>query len=135
MKFTLLALLLLVCACTKSGKKADTISISLPGDISSIDPAICYDTVCYVPVAQVYESLFELDYLKRPYVVKPLLAQALPIVSNDRLKYTFKIKKGVKYHKSDLVPAGREVKAQDFVNGIKRLTFLGTQSKGWWLFD
>jgi len=131
----LILLLILVGGCTNKEKKTDTIEISLTGEISTIDPAACYDTVCYVPVAQVYESLYEFDYLKRPYSLRPLLAEGLPVISQDRLTYTFKIKKGIPYHDSNLVPKGREVKAQDFVNQIKRLAFLGTNSRGFWLFD
>jgi oligopeptide transport system substrate-binding protein len=128
-------LLTLTIGCTKSGNKGDTLEQSLPGEISSIDPANCYDTVCYVPVAQVYESLYEMEYLKRPYTLRPLLAEAMPIVSKDRLKYTFKLKPGIKYHPSAMISAGREVKAQDFINQIKRLAFHSTRSPGWWLFD
>ncbi len=134
MKFVFLALLILV-GCTNKNKKTDTIEISLAGEISTIDPAACYDTICNVPVAQVYESLYEFEYLKRPYSLRPLLAEGEPQISKDRLTYTFKIKKGIKYHESDLVPKGREVKAQDFVNQIKRLAFMGTNSRGLWLFD
>ncbi len=134
MKFVFLALLILV-GCTNKNKKTDTIEISLAGEISTIDPAACYDTICNVPVAQVYESLYEFEYLKRPYSLRPLLADGQPQISKDRLTYTFKIKKGIKYHDSDLVTKGREVKAQDFVNQIKRLAFMGTNSRGLWLFD
>jgi ABC-type transport system substrate-binding protein len=133
-KLVLLSLLLLI-GCNSKSNKPDTIEISLPGEISTIDPAACYDTICYIPVAQVYESLYEFEYLKRPYSLRPLLAEGQPQVSNDRLTYTFKIKKGIKYHDSNLVPKGREVKAQDFANQIKRLAFLGTNSRGFWLFD
>lgn len=115
--------------------KANTVAISLTGEISTLDPANCYDTVCYIPVAQVYETLFELEYLKRPYALRPLLAQDFPEISKDRLKYTFKLKKNIKYHASNLLPEGRTVKAQDFVNALKRIAFINTKSQGWWLFD
>ena len=74
-------------SCTKKSNRGDQIDIAIPGDISTLDPANCYDTVCYVPLAQVYESLYEIDYLKRPYVLRPLLAEGFPAVSNNRLKY------------------------------------------------
>ena len=134
MKFLIL-LLVLVVSCTNKNKKKDTIEISLPGEISTIDPAACYDQTCYVPVAQVYETLYEFDYLKRPYSLRPLLAEGLPVVSKDGLTYTFKIKKDIPYHDSEFVKKGRTVKAQDFANQIKRLAFLGTNSRGFWLFD
>jgi oligopeptide transport system substrate-binding protein len=122
-------------SCTKQGKKPDTLSLSLSSEISTMDPANCYDQICYMPVTQVYESLFEMEYLKRPYTLKPLLAENFPIVSKDRLTYTFKIKTGIKYHDSEIVPKGRTVQAQDFINQIKRLAYQGTTSQGWWLFD
>lgn len=136
MKFFFLCLsLVIISSCTKGAKKTDTLAISIPQEIATLDPANCYDTVCYVPATQIYESLYELDYLKRPYSLRPLLAESFPAISKDRLKYTFKIKKGIKYHPSEFIEGAREVKAQDFVNQIKRLAFQGTRSQGWWLFD
>jgi oligopeptide transport system substrate-binding protein len=133
-KFAFL-ILFIITGCTNKGNKSDTIEISLAGEISTLDPAACYDTICNVPVSQVYETLYEFEYLKRPYSLRPLLADGHPRISNERLTYTFKIKKGIKYHDSSLIPKGREVKAQDFVNQIKRLAFMGTNSRGLWLFD
>lgn len=130
-----LILLVAVFSCTKSKKKENQLVLSIPQEVATLDSSNCFDLVCYVPVAQVYESLFELEYLKRPYSLRPLIAESMPAVSRDRLTYTFKIKKGIKYHPSDLIPEGREVKAQDFVNQIKRLAFKGSKSQGWWLFD
>lgn len=135
MKFVILSLLILLAGCTKNAKNTDQINISIPGDISTLDPANCFDTVCYVPLFQIYETLYEIEYLKRPYNLRPLLAEGFPSISRDRLKYTFKIKKGIKYHDSEVLPKGREVKAQDFVNQIKRLAFQGTRSQGFWLVD
>lgn len=135
MKFLLIAILVVFGACSKNKQRTDTISISLQQEIATLDPANCYDTVCWVPVSHVYETLYEFEYLKRPYSLRPLIAESMPSVSRDRLTYTFKIKKGIKYHDSEFVPKGREVKAQDFVNQIKRLAFQGNRSQGWFLFD
>jgi oligopeptide transport system substrate-binding protein len=127
--------LIILLSCTKAKRAADTLSLSLPNEISTLDPVNCYDTVCYIPVTQVYEALFEMEYLKRPYTLRPLLAESFPVISRDRLTYTFKIKKNVKYHPSDVLPEGRTVKAQDFIDEIKRMAFIPTRSNGWWLFD
>ena len=67
MKVLLLLLPLLLLSCTKEKASQDTLSIGLTGEVSSLDPAICYDGVCYVPVTQIYEPLFELEYLKSWY--------------------------------------------------------------------
>lgn len=135
MKYLLILSLVVFASCTKNKDRTDTISISLQQEIATLDPSNCYDTVCWVPVSHVYETLYEFEYLKRPYSIRPLLAESMPSVSRDRLTYTFKIKKGIKYHDTDLLPKGREVKAQDFVNQIKRLAFQGSSSQGWFLFD
>ena len=135
MKYLSLLIILLIISCTKENNRSDTIEFSVPGEISNIDPASCFDAICFYPVGQMYESLYEFEYFKRPYQIRPLLAESLPQISTDRLTYVFKIKKGIKYHKSPLIPEGRELKAQDFINQIKRLAFLGTNSRGWWLFD
>ncbi len=135
MKFLIFTLLLLTIACTKKDHTTDTISVALEQEIATLDPANCFDTVCYVPVFQIYESLYEMDYLKRPYSLRPLLAEGLPDISRDHLKYTFRIKKNIKYHSNPFTPKDRTVKAQDIVDQIKRLAFLGTKSQGFWLFD
>lgn len=122
-------------SCAKNVNRSDLLNIPISADVSSLDPAICYDTVCYPPLMQVYEPLYEIEYLKRPYQLRPLLAEALPTISGDKKKYTFKIKKGIKYHPSNFLPSDREVKAQDFINQIKRLAFQGTRSPGFFLFD
>ncbi len=135
MKFLVLTLIFIL-GCAKEGKKRDTIDVSIPGEISSIDPSICYDGLCAVAVTQMYESLYEFEYLKRPYELRPLLAQAMPEVSQDGLKYTIKIKPGILYHSSDVLAPGRTVKAQDFINQIKRLAFKGTLgTRGFWVVD
>lgn len=134
MKALILCFLVLL-GCTRNSKKDDRIEMSLPGEVSTMDPANCYDTICYMPLTQVYESLYEIEYLKRPYTLRPLLADGFPAVSSNRLKYTFKIKKGIRYHSSPYVANGREVKAQDFLNQLKRLAFQGTRSQGFWLMD
>jgi ABC-type transport system substrate-binding protein len=134
-KYLVIVSLLVFAGCTKHKSKSNTISISLEQEIATLDPASCYDTVCWIPVAQVYESLYEFEYLKRPYSLRPLLAESMPTVSRDRLTYTFRLKKGIKYHVSEFLPKGREVKAIDIVNQIKRLGFKGSRSQGWFLFD
>lgn len=135
MNFLLVVVLVWFSSCAKNAHRTDLLNLPLSGDISTLDPANCYDTICYPPLLQVYETLYEIEYLKRPYTLRPLLAESMPTISSNRLKYTFKIKKGIKYHPSNFLPQEREVKAQDFVNQIKRIAFQGTRSQGFWLLD
>lgn len=121
--------------CTNNQRKDNSLNISLTSEISSLDPAVCYDATCLVAVSQVYEPLFEMEYLKRPYTLRPLLAKSFPVISKNKLTYTIKIKDNIFYHSSKLFPNGRKVVASDFINSIKRVAFKPTRSNGWWLFD
>ncbi|PIK14502.1 ABC transporter substrate-binding protein [Halobacteriovorax sp. JY17] len=134
-KLLILISALLIFSCKKKDD-SNTLNVSISGEISTLDPANSYDTISASIVYQGYEQLFEYHYLKRPYTLQPLLAESLPLVENNGKKYTIKIKKGIKYHDDPAFKGNpRFVKAEDFINQIKRLAFLPTNSNGWWLFD
>jgi ABC-type transport system substrate-binding protein len=138
MKGICLALLVFtLSSCTKKiDKNANVLNYALTSKISTIDPAISYDSVSAKVVNQIYETLYEYDYLIRPYQLKPLLATDLPFVEEDGLKYTIKLKKNIFYHPHVAFNNNkRAVIAQDFINQFKRLAFKPTKSNGWWLFD
>jgi oligopeptide transport system substrate-binding protein len=137
MKFLVLCLFVLLSSCTKDKKATENVlNLSLSGEVSTLDPANSYDTISASVVYQAYEQLFQYHYLKRPYSIQPLLADGLPKITNNGTRYTIKIKKGVQYHPNTAFgEQTRFVKAQDFVNQIKRLAFLPTRSNGWWLFN
>ncbi len=133
--FIISCLLLVSCTKTKNTNK-DTLNYAISSNISTLDPAISYDTVSAKVIYQMYESLYEYDYLLRPYQLKPLLAKELPRIENNGLTYTIKIKENIYYHSIDLFKQKpRKVIAEDFINQIKRLAYKPTKSSGWWLFD
>ena len=137
MKAGLILIFLLAISCSKGEKKSEnTLNYALTSKVSTIDPAISYDTVSAKVVNQIYETLYEYDYLIRPYQLKPLLARELPIVEENGLKYTIKLKKNIEYHPHpSFNNKKRFVIAQDFINHIKRLAFKPTKANGWWLFE
>jgi ABC-type transport system substrate-binding protein len=136
-KFLCLIIFILLVSCEDSTKlKRKSINVALTTNVSTLDPAVSYDTVSAEVIYQIHETLYEYDYLIRPYHLKPLLAQDLPRIENNGLKYTIKIKKNVPYHPSSAFGGKtRFLKAQDFINQIKRLAYKPTKSNGWWLFD
>lgn len=132
--------LLLALSCWSDNKSSETkniVHLPLSDQVASLDPASAYDTISASVLHQVYEPLYEYHYLKRPYTLQPLLAQTLPEVSEGGTVYTIKIKKDVAYHKDPSLAdsPNRTVRAQDFINQIKRLAYIPTRSSGWWLFD
>lgn len=134
--FILLLSFLLSCSDHESLNSKKHLSYPVPTELSTLDPASCYDEACNRIIAQMYETLLEYNYKKRPYRLQPLLAKSLPHVSSDGLIYTFKIKKNILYHSGILKNSPqRTLKAKDFITQIKRIAFAPTKAKGWWLFD
>ena len=137
MKILFLTLLVLL-SCTKKTNPLDnkTLNLALSADISTLDPAISYDGASAQIVYQSFETLYEYDYLARPYKLKSLLAKELPKINKSGTKYLIKIKEGVRYHE-DPAFKGKErfLKAIDFINQFKRLAYIPTRSSGWWLID
>ncbi len=127
------ALLCLLVSCSKN-KKDDVILIPLTEAITSVDPAQAGNTINAEIVAQVYEPLYQYSYLTRPYKLEPLLAKDMPSISDDGKTYTIDIKENIYYYQHN-TEEKRELTAQDFVSGIKRLALLSTKSTGWWLFE
>jgi len=68
--------------------------IGLSGDATSLNPVIATDGQSYIAEWPLFDSLVELD---QGLNVRPLLAESWE-VSRDGLTYTFKLKRGVKWH-------------------------------------
>ena len=69
-------------------------------EIASLHPDEATDgpTVHWVMVTQMFNALVEQD---ENFVFQPVLAEALPTVSEDGLTYTFKVRAGVKFHNGE----------------------------------
>ncbi len=95
---------------------------------TGFDPAKVSDLYSRTVTENVFEGLYTYDYLARPVKVIPLLADGMPVITDDFKTYTVKVKRGI-YFADD--PAfcdtdgknckKREVTAQDFVYSIKRI--------------
>lgn len=124
--------------CTKKVDANDTtINTVLPANVKGLDPMRANDLYSATVIAQLYEGLLQYNYLKRPYTLEPALAESMPVVSDNGLTHTFKIKKGVKFHDNAAFPdgKGREVTAEDFIYSFKRLADPKNASEGFWIFD
>jgi len=108
-------------------------------DPHGLDPVQAGDVLSESVISQIYEGLYEYDYLKRPYELKPRLAASMPDISEDGLTYTIRLKEGVRFQDdacfAETGGRGREVTAEDVVYEIKRLADAGTKPRGWWLLQ
>lgn len=108
---------LLLTACGQSEKKADapkTFSYVYAIDPSSLDYSVTSKSSTSDVIANVVDGLLENDKYGN---LVPSLAEDWS-VSKDGLTYTYKLRKGVKWYTSEGEEYA-EVKAQDFVTGLK----------------
>ncbi len=121
-----LALPVALPAVAQEGKQGGAIIVTYKDDIVTLDPAIGYDWVNWSIIKSLFSRL--MDYKPGTAELTPSLAESYDI-SKDGLTYTFKLRKGVKFHN------GREVVAQDVKYSIERTTNPKTESPGAGFFD
>ena len=113
--------------------------------IKGLDPGNMRDVYSVIVGSQIFETLYQYHFLKRPYELVPLLAEDMPQISDDllgprkagSLTYTIRIKKGVYFQDDRCFPnsKGRELKAEDFVFSLKRVANIKYLSQNWSIFD
>ena len=103
-----------------------------PEALTSLDPAFARNQANWWAVGQLYSGLLELDSTLLP---SPALARTFTI-SPDGLTYKFVLRRGVRFHDSEVFPGGkgRAVTAADFVYSFKRILDPATASTGGWIF-
>ncbi len=102
--------------------------ITYPSKINSVDSVTCGDTMSAAVQGGFYEGLYNYHYLKRPIEIVPQLADGMPVITDDGMTYTVKIKKDIYYARnpcfgteSDGRYKTRTVTAHDFVLAYKRV--------------
>jgi peptide/nickel transport system substrate-binding protein len=103
---------------TLAATSPDTFVYASYGTIRTLDPAVVYDTVSGQRVLNLYEPLIFFKGSSTNEFI-PLLAAEVPTLGNrgisaDGKTYTFKIRKGVKFHE------GGDLTAEDVVYSFKR---------------
>ena len=95
---------------TPTPKRGGTLRLALPTDISSLDPALAFDTISLPFLMMLYQGLVEYDDGVK---LLPCLAADWN-VSGDLRIYTFHLRPGVRFSN------GREVAASDFLFTLQR---------------
>ena len=103
---------------------------TLPGPTKTLDPAVSYSSLEHMITANVYETLLEYHYLKRPYTLIPGLAESMPeavALPDGRVSYSFVLRRGVHYQDDACFALGsehgmtRSVVAADFAFQLMRI--------------
>jgi peptide/nickel transport system substrate-binding protein len=102
-------------------KQGGSMTVTYKDDVSTLDPAIGYDWQNWSMIKSLFDGL--MDYKPGTTELVPDLAESYEI-SGDGLTYTFKLRKGVKFHN------GREMTAKDVKYSLERVVDPTTQSPG-----
>jgi peptide/nickel transport system substrate-binding protein/oligopeptide transport system substrate-binding protein len=104
-----------------NAKPGGEIVITYKDDVATLDPAIGYDWQNWSMIKSLFDGL--MDYEAGTTTLRPDLAESYEI-SPDGQTFTFKLRKGVKFHN------GREMTAEDVKYSIERVVNPATQSPG-----
>jgi oligopeptide transport system substrate-binding protein len=103
---------------------------ALAGPPKDLDPAVTYNVSDHAITANVYETLLEYHYLKRPYELMPGLAEAVPRGepgADGRVTYRFRLRPGARYQPDPCFALGdpdardREIVAADVAFELMRI--------------
>jgi ABC-type transport system substrate-binding protein len=107
--------------------------------IRGLDPCRAGDVASALAASRMYEGLYEYAYLARPYRLQPALAEGMPVISDDGLVYTIRIRRGIYFADdpcfTNSAGKGRELTAGDFIFAIKRNADVKSESTGYWAFN
>jgi oligopeptide transport system substrate-binding protein len=131
---------LVLSSCSSHSKEpANTLHISVLTKIKGLDPINADDLYSAEEVGRVYDTLYQYQYLKRPYTLEPAIAESMPELSSDAKTITIKLKKGILFQDdpcfTETGGKGRELTAQDVVYSFERVADPKLSSVGSWIFD
>ncbi len=134
--FLAVALMSIVVSCGRRFDDLDHLTVFRYNEdlnITSLDPVYARNQANIWGVAQLYNSLVELD---DSLYIQPAVAREWS-VSDDGLKYTFHLRDDVYFHDNDCFPGGigRRVVASDFVYSFARLVEPRLSSPGAWVMN
>jgi ABC-type transport system substrate-binding protein len=106
----------------------------------SLDPvrgSTVYDNVA---ISQIYETLLQYKYLKRPLELEPLLLTEMPrttLNADGTQTWHFTLRDDVAFADDPCFPGGkgRKITSRDLFYSWKRMADNGNDPKSWWLYE
>ena len=96
------------------------LNLAMVAEPQTLDPMASTADLVGTIMQHVFETLYTFD---AKWTVVPMLAEALPTVSKDGLRYSITLRKGVALH------SGRELQADDAVASLKRWMEMAPRGK------
>ncbi|SDH27126.1 MULTISPECIES: ABC transporter substrate-binding protein [unclassified Duganella] len=103
---------------------------------TGLDPAVASDVASLSLLENLFDPLLRYDYLARPVKLIPNTVAAMPEISDDGLRYTFRLRQDI-YFTPDAAFNGsrRQASAADYVYSFARLRDPALKSPWLYLFD
>ena len=129
----LLAALVLACTNNPYPAEDDAIKVryrALPSAPKTLDPAVSYSALEHAITANLYETLLEYHYLKRPYTLMPGLATSVPTprpLGDGHVAYRFELRPGMLFQEDPAFGIDepnrttREIRAADVAFQLERI--------------
>ena len=112
---------------------AKVLRVAFPTAETGFDPVRISDLYSNTINEAIFERLLTYDYLARPAKLVPMIAEAMPTVTDNGRTYVFKLRKGIRYTPDPAFKgAARELVAEDFVYAYKR--FMDPKNRSPWAF-
>ncbi|MEO8752942.1 MAG: ABC transporter substrate-binding protein, partial [Casimicrobiaceae bacterium] len=109
-------------ATPKWADPAKVLRVAIPIAETGFDPQAAQDLYSNAINSEIFDSLYEYDYLARPHRIVPRTAEALPEISADGLTWKIRIRKGIHFADDPAFKGvKRELTAHDYVYALKRL--------------
>ena len=105
-----------------SGANKKVFTYNRLAEHKSLDPVKQFDGASAELIMNLYDTLLEYHYLKRPYEMVPNLLTKMPELSEDGLTYTFELRSDVRFIDDECFPGGkgRALKSDDILYSLKR---------------
>jgi peptide/nickel transport system substrate-binding protein len=107
-------------ATTFAQASKNALNLAMVGEPQTLDPMASTSDLVGTIMQHVFETLYTFD---AKWNVVPMLAESMPAISKDGLKYTITLRKGVQLH------SGRELNADDVVASLKRWMEMAPRGK------
>jgi len=139
LRVAFLAFVVLFAPLAPSSRAADmskTLRVVFQIAETSFDPAFASDAASDGIIANVFDTMLDYDYLARPVKLVPRALESMPAVEDGGKTYRCRIRKGVYFAPDPAIKtARRELTADDFAFGMKRILDPAVKSPWIWLLE
>jgi len=122
---------------TAAAAEPSVLTVLRVAQFDTLDPPREFDFYSDQVLRQVYSTLLTYAYLERPYKLEPDLLESMPALGADRLTYTFRLRKGVRFVDNACFPGGkgRELTTDDVLYSIRRYADANVNNKSWFAME